>query len=256
MRGVTVRHGEVDAHVGVDQTLATGERVALLGASGAGKSSLLDVAAGLVTPTSGSVEVLGDRPGELRGRALRAHRTRVGSVRQSLDLALPLRVIHNVNAGRLGTWSTSASLWSLIRPSGRAEALTALDAVGLADRLWSRTDELSGGERQRVAVARVLRQGAELVLADEPTSSVDPQLADLVMRALCGTSDGRTGEVADERLDGLPTVIAAVHDPALARRHFDRIVGLRGGQVSFDLAAPEVDDSLLDELYRTGRHAR
>lgn len=196
---------------------------------------------GLVRPAEGTVAVLGADLAGLRGRELRAVRSRVGTVGQQLDLALPLRVVHNVNAGRLGRWSTLAALWSLVRPSGRAEAARALTRVGLADRLYSRTEDLSGGERQRVAVARLLLQRPELVLADEPTSSVDPRLSDDVMALLCGPPDAAPW-----------TTVVSVHDPDLARRHVARIVGLRHGRLAFDRPASAVSDADLVALYRGG----
>lgn len=242
LAGVTVRYGDAVALAGVDLLVAPGERVALVGSSGAGKTTLLDVMSGLVRPTTGTVRVLGEDLAALTGPRLRTHRARVGTVSQHLDMALALRVIHNVNAGRLGRWSSPAALWSLIRPSDRPAAAAVLDQVGLADRLFSRTDSLSGGERQRVGVARVLRQVPDLVLADEPTSSVDPQLADLVMSLLCGPPESAPW-----------TTVVSVHDPELARRHADRIVGLRGGMVVFDRGAADVTDDDLAALYRMDR---
>ncbi|WP_083908517.1 phosphonate ABC transporter ATP-binding protein [Ilumatobacter coccineus] len=221
----------------VDLTIAPGERVALLGESGAGKSTLLDVVAGLTVPTSGSVEVLGAAIDELRGRALRRHRADIGVVRQQHGLPESLRVVHNVNAGRLGTWSTWRALTSLVRPRGRAEVDSALAAVGLAGLADRLTGDLSGGQQQRVAVARALIEQRRLLLADEPVSAVDPKLSDDVLRLL-------------RAADGDPAVLVSLHDPGLARRHVDRIVGLRDGIVHFDLPVDEVSDRRIDDLYR------
>ena len=222
-----------------------GERVALVGPSGAGKTTLLALMAGLVPPTDGSVAVFGAALSDVSGRALRRHRARVGLVGQHLDLALALRVVHNVNAGRLGRWSTPAALGSLLRPAGRGEVVEVLDAVGLGDRVEARTGDLSGGERQRVAVARVLRQRPDLLLADEPTSSVDPAISDRVMGLLA--SPGAVG------VDGTPrTVVVSAHDPQLARRHVDRLIGLLAGRVVFDRPANEVTDDELTALYAGG----
>lgn len=245
LTGVSVSLGERPTStkpilIDVDLVVGAGERVALVGPSGAGKTTLLAVLSGLVQPLAGSVSVLGVDPSELSGRSLRAHRSRLGIVTQHLDMALPLRVIHNVNAGRLGRWSTASSLWSLLRPAGRAQATEVLDRVGLADRLLSSTDTLSGGERQRVAVARVLRQQPDLVLADEPTSSVDPRLADDVMGLLCGAVDVPSGW----------TTVVSVHEPDLARHHADRMVGLRSGRIVFDRKPADVSADDLADLYR------
>ena len=223
----------------IDLTVGVGERVALLGSSGAGKSTMLDVIAGLVEPTAGDIEVLGAPITSLDARALRRHRTRVGVVRQAHGLPGRLRVIHNVNGGRLGSWSTWRSLTSLIRPRERAAADEALERVGLPGLCDRRTDELSGGQQQRVAVARALIQEPDLILADEPVSAVDPTLSDDVLSLL------------GERTDRDRTLIVSLHDPALARRHVDRVIGLRHGRVVFDVAPGDLDDARLDHLYRT-----
>ena len=136
---LTVRHGDVVALNGVSVSVRPGERVALIGPSGAGKSSLINVAAGIVEPTSGEVSVLGERLPDLSGSALRAHRQRVGIISQALGLAPALRVVHSVNGGRLGSWSTPAAIASLVRPRDRDQVQRVLDGVGLADRIDART---------------------------------------------------------------------------------------------------------------------
>ena len=191
----------------------------MVGASGAGKSTLLAVANGSVPATAGRVEVLGADPATLGGRELRQLRARVGTVHQHLELVGQLRVVHNVNAGRLSAWPAWRAAWSLLRPQGLPEVLAALAQVELADRVYERTDRLSGGQRQRVAVARVLVQRPELVLADEPASALDPVLAERTMALLAGT--GRA-------------LVASLHDPALALRHCTRVVGLAAGRVVLD----------------------
>ncbi|MGA9276823.1 phosphonate ABC transporter ATP-binding protein [Ilumatobacter sp.] len=243
LHGVAVDYrvggGVVHALAGVDLAVQAGERVALLGASGAGKSTLLDVVAGLVRPTAGSVTVLGEPIGDLRGSALRRHRSQVGVVRQAHGLPGSLRVIHNVNGGRLGSWSALRGLSSLVVPLGREEvdaALERMDLGGLSDR---RTGDLSGGQQQRVAVARTLVQDPRLVLADEPVSAVDPRLSSDVVTALCAPSD------SGERR----TVVLSLHDPDLARDHVDRVVGIRAGRVVFDLPPADLDDDLVTDLY-------
>jgi phosphonate transport system ATP-binding protein len=227
---------------GVDLDVAAGERVAVVGPSGAGKSTLLGVANGAVTPTSGSVRLLGADPATLRGRELRRLRSRVGTVHQHLDLVGPLRVVHNVNAGRLGSWPASRAAWSLVRPQGLPEVLDALDRVELADRVFERTDRLSGGQRQRVAVARLLVQRPELVLADEPASALDPALADRVLGLLAGLATDAGG-----------ALVASLHDPALALRHCTRVVGLVAGRVVLDAPAAALSIGDLADFYGAPR---
>ena len=233
-----VRFGGRTALTGVDLEVAAGERVAVVGASGAGKSTLLGVLDGTVTPTAGAVQVHGTDPSTLRGRQLRRLRARTGTVRQHLDLPGPLRVVHNVNAGRLGSWSAARAAWSLVRPQGTADVRAALDRVGLADRVFERTDRLSGGQRQRVAVARLLVQQPELVLADEPASALDPALADTVLSLL--------GELAVSQGGAL---IACLHDPSLGLRHCDRVVGLDGGRVVLDGPSSQLTVAALERFY-------
>ncbi|WP_235494498.1 phosphonate ABC transporter ATP-binding protein [Geodermatophilus sp. Leaf369] len=226
----------------MDLTVRAGERVAVVGASGAGKSTLLAVANGSVVPTAGRVQVLGTDPAGLTGAALRRLRARVGTVHQHLELVGPLRVVHNVNAGRLGRWSAGRAAWSLVRPQGVEEVVAALDRVGLADRVYDRTERLSGGQQQRVALARVLVQRPELVLADEPASALDPALADTALELL--------GELAADTGGAL---VVCLHDPALALRHCDRVVGLRAGRVVLDAPATELTLSALEAFYGVTR---
>jgi phosphonate transport system ATP-binding protein len=215
-----------------------GERIAVVGPSGAGKSTLLGVLNGSVAPTAGSVRVLGVDPAGLRGRALRDLRARTGTMHQHLELVGPLRVVHNVNAGRLASWSPIRAAWSLVQPQGAPEVRAALQRVGLADRIFERTDRLSGGQRQRVALARLLVQRPELVLADEPASALDPALADsalALLTELALTHDG--------------ALLACLHDPALALRHCDRVVGLADGQITLDAPAADLTLTELERFY-------
>ena len=233
---LTVRHGDVVALNGVSVSVRPGERVALIGPSGAGKSSLINVAAGIVEPTSGVVSVLGQALSQLSGSALQKHRREIGIVSQALGLAPSLRVVHSVNGGRLGSWSTPTAIASLVRPRERDRVTEVLTGVGLADRIDARTGDLSGGEQQRVAIARALLQRPQLLLADEPTSSVDPELSNQMMALLCDR-------------DAPWTAVISVHDPDLALRHVDRIIAMNDGSIMFDRPVSEVDPASLGALY-------
>ncbi|MDY7102775.1 MAG: ATP-binding cassette domain-containing protein [Actinomycetota bacterium] len=262
LTGVVVTHPNgVRAVDGVDLTVGAGERVALVGPSGAGKSTLLDLLVGRTAidgaSVTGDVRVLGADARHLRGRARRAHARRIGSVCQSHDLVGPLRVVHNVNAGRLGHWSTWRSLRSLVRPVGRSEVAELLERVGLDPGLAdARTDELSGGQRQRVALARVLRQRPELIVADEPVASLDPTLSELVLDLLAtpfapasGSRGATSHDTACEHAATAGACVVSLHQPHLARRFADRVVGLRDGRVRFDVTPGELTDAMLDALY-------
>jgi len=241
LRGVGVSYAGRPALEGIDLVVRAGERVALVGPSGAGKSTLLRLCTGAVRPDAGEVEVLGRPLARLGAAELGAVRRRVGTIHQRLHLVGRLRVVHNVNAGRLGRWSTWRALSSLVRPREVESARAALARTGIADKLLARTDELSGGEQQRVALARVLVQDPDLVLADEPVSSLDPARADEVMRLLCETVAG------PQR-----ALLVSLHDFELAARRCDRVVGLRAGRVVFDRPAGEVHE-LRDALYSLAR---
>lgn len=233
---LTVDFGGVVALAGVSLSVELGERVALIGPSGGGKSTLLGVAAGLTSPTSGTAATFGVELDGLDDRERRKLGARLGIVAQDLALAPSLRVVHSVNGGRLGQWSTWRAVRSLVRPADFSDVQRSLAAVGLEDRIGARTGDLSGGEQQRVAVARVLHQAPDLVLADEPTSSVDPELADVVMSQLAPPGRGWT-------------LLVSVHDPDLALRHVDRVVGLAAGKVAFDSPASDVEQADIDQLY-------
>jgi phosphonate transport system ATP-binding protein len=239
LRDITVAYGPNRALDGVDLEVGPGERVALVGPSGAGKSTLLRVCNGSAAQTSGEVEVLGLRLAGAASRELRQVRRRIGTIHQHLHLVGSLRVVHNVNAGHLGSWSALRALGSLLRPLEVDTARQALARMGIEQTLLERTDRLSGGEQQRVALARVLVQAPDLILADEPVSSLDPARSEEAMQML-------TALVADRR-----SLVVSLHDFDLARRRCDRIVGLRAGRVVFDVPAAEASDDLGAELYRT-----
>jgi phosphonate transport system ATP-binding protein len=235
LRAVTVDAGSTRALDDVSLTVWPGERVALVGPSGAGKTTLLMVLNGTVVPGSGDVAVLGHTPGAPGSQSVRS---RIGTVYQQLHLAGPLQVVHNVNAGRLAQWTFARALWSLVRPQQTREAQAVLDRVGIAHKIRQRTERLSGGEQQRVAIARVLAQRPELLLADEPVSSLDPGRAREVMDLLRSLSS-----------ESRRTLVVSLHAFDLARSHCDRIVGLRAGRVVFDLPADAVTDDMAAALY-------
>ncbi|MDR6535759.1 ATP-binding cassette domain-containing protein [Variovorax soli] len=225
---------------GVTLRVAPGARVAVIGPSGAGKTSLLRIAATALRPDEGRIELLGARPWQLRARALKALRARIGMIHQAPPIPPRLRVITAVLAGRLGAWSGGRALASLLVPADIAGAQAALARLDLADRLFDRCDRLSGGQLQRVGMARVLYQAPELLLADEPVSALDPALADLAVGELIAQSQA-TGA----------TLIASLHAVDLALKWFDRIVGLRAGVVVFDAPAAAISRGMLQELYAT-----
>lgn len=240
LEGVARRFEGTAALVGVDLEVGAGESVALVGPSGAGKTTLLRLLNGSVRPTAGRVEIQGRDLCGLSTRELRAVRSRIGFVHQDLSLIPNLRVSHNVLAGRLGRQGFLAALRSMLLPR-RADlerAYELLERVGIAEKLFERTDTLSGGQQQRVAIARALFQDPGAILADEPVSSVDPARAEDTVKLLVDVSRERGS-----------TLVMSLHNLELARAHFPRLVGLRGGKVAFDRASDRVDEGSFRALY-------
>ena len=224
----------------VSLALAGGERAAVVGPSGAGKTTLIRVLGTALRPTGGQVAVLGSDPWQLGASGLRALRARVGVVHQSPPIPPRLRVVTAVLAGRLGTWPTWKALASLLLPGDAVGAREALARLDLDDRLFDRCDRLSGGQLQRVGIARVLYQQPDVILADEPVSALDPTLADEAVGALVAASEANGA-----------TLVASLHAVDLALKWFPRLIGMRDGNVVFDRPTAAVTTAMLHELYAT-----
>ncbi|MEN9479642.1 MAG: hypothetical protein RLZZ298_1037 [Pseudomonadota bacterium] len=215
-----------------------GERIALIGPSGAGKTTLLSVLGTALAPSAGRATILNIEPNSRLTVTLKKLRSRIGTVHQSPPIPGRQRVVTAVLAGKLGQWPGWKSLVSLIYPLDIGGARAALQRVDLADKLFARCDQLSGGQLQRVGIARVLYQQPDLILADEPVSALDPNLALSAVRLLIADAEARGA-----------TLVASLHAVDLALANFSRIIGVKAGHIAFDLPADAVDVALLRELY-------
>jgi phosphonate transport system ATP-binding protein len=211
---------------------------AIIGPSGTGKSTLVRCINRLVEPTSGEILFRGQDMVRLSGRELRAARRRIGMIFQEYNLVERLSVIENVLCGRLGyvpVWRA----WLRRFPNADIErAFELLDAVGLGDLATQRADQLSGGQRQRVGIARALMQEPDLLLADEPTSSLDPKTSVEIMELIARRASASS----------IPALVN-IHNVELARRYADRIIGMSKGSIVFDGPPQALEDSHLLAIY-------
>jgi len=226
---------------GIDLVVPQGEFVVVLGRSGAGKTTFLRALNRLVEPTAGTVRVAGRAVTGAGGAELREIRRQIGMVFQQFNLVRRASVIENVLAGRLGYVPPLPSVMGRFPADDRALARACLAQVGLAHLADRRADTLSGGEQQRVAIARALAQRPAVILADEPTASLDPALTGSIMDIL------KTINVEH----GL-TLVVSQHQLETARAYATRIVGFRQGRVAFDGPPSAVTPAVAGAIYGDG----
>ena len=218
--------------------VAKGEFVVLLGPSGCGKSTLFRCLTRLIEPDSGRIVIDDTDVTTLRPRELVRFRRQIGFVFQQFNLVKRLTAIDNVLAARLAT----ASLWRVLLRrfnfEDRQLALACLDNVGLLEQAYQRAERLSGGQQQRVAFARALAQQGDVVLADEPISSLDPESVENLLQIMQHSA----------KEHGI-TVLCSLHQVDLAVRYADRIVALKAGRVFFNGRPSEFSRDVRDRLY-------
>ncbi|MFK4835758.1 phosphonate ABC transporter ATP-binding protein [Microbacterium sp. ZW T2_14] len=235
---VSMRFGDKTVLKGVDLEVAAGQFVALVGPSGAGKSTLLRLINGSHRPTGGTLSVLGVNPATCGRGALQRLRTRVGFVFQQFGLVGRLSAMENVLMGALGSLRMPRYGISSYPKELRERAAANLERVGLLDERYQRCDTLSGGQQQRVAIARTLMQEAELVLADEPVASLDPNASVSVLQTLKKLSSE----------DGF-TVICSLHQVELALAVSDRVVAVRHGSFVHDALTADTTEEQIRAVY-------
>jgi phosphonate transport system ATP-binding protein len=231
--------GRIQALRNVSLEVPERQLLVFLGLSGAGKSSLLRLMNGLATPTGGELEVLGVEPNKLHGRALRQHRRRIGFIFQQFHVVRRMSAIENVLNGSLGRLRGPRYGALTYKAELRQQAMEQLERVNLVDQAFQPCGTMSGGQQQRVAIARALFQKPELLLADEPVASLDPETAEQVMDLLfqCCAEDGLT-------------VICSLHQLNFALGWAHRAVGLRAGRVVLDRQLAEIEETDLRAIYQ------
>ncbi len=235
------RWGERTALTELSLSIPAGQCVALVGPSGSGKTTLLRLLAGALVASEGVV-LAGGRDLRQHGhRALQRHRARCGIVPQGQALVRQLSVHHNVLAGLLAEWPWYRVAASLLVGTDSRRVHRVLDHVGIGDRQWEPVSVLSGGQQQRVAVARALVRDPSLLLADEPTASLDPATALAITRLLVGQARRRGA-----------TLVLSTHHLSQVIDHVDRVIGLREGRVVLDASTTDLGDGALDALYNGG----
>jgi phosphonate transport system ATP-binding protein len=234
------RYGKTRALDNVSIEVQRGEMVALIGASGSGKSTLIRHIAGLEAGDgeAGRVVVLG-QVSQMAGRLMRGRPAgRVAVIFQQFNLVGRLSVLTNVLIGHLGRVPRWRGTLGLFSRSEKEKAATALSRVGIPSVATQRSSTLSGGQQQRAAIARTLVQEAEILIADEPISALDPYSARRVMDVLA----------AINTQDNI-TALVSLHQVEYARRYCKRTIAMRDGRVVYDGPSTSLSNSFLAELY-------
>lgn len=241
LKNVSVRYeNEKEAALkNVNLTINRGEFVAVLGRSGAGKSTFIRTINGLQPPTTGDVYIDGKVINRLDEKELREVRSKIGMIFQHFHLIPRLTVRQNILTGRFGKKPAMKSLLGIFTDEEMVALQGYLDKVGLSQFANRRVEQLSGGQKQRVGIARALMQEPEIFLGDEPVASLDPATATSIFDLI------RT--IHDE--NKLVTIIN-VHGITLAKKYATRIIGLYNGEVIFDGAPHTFNEKEYAEIYK------
>ena len=234
--------GKTYALKDINLNIEQGEFIAIIGLSGAGKSTFLRAINGTNSPGTGALSVLGKNVPELNAKELRILRKKIGFIFQQFNLVKNITALQNVLVGRITyspMWRVLTGLYSL---KDKYLAKNALDATGLQGRYHERASNLSGGQQQRVAIARALVQEPKIILADEPMASLDPKLSEVILDILKKINQEQN-----------ITILVNIHVLALAKKYAKRIIAFRHGKLVFDGEPGVLTSKKLEEIYKVDK---
>jgi phosphonate transport system ATP-binding protein len=222
----------------VNVSIGQGEFVAVIGLSGAGKTTFMRAINGTNLPFEGALSVLGIEVNGISQKNLVNLRRQIGFIFQQFNLVKSLSVLQNVLLGRVAYVSLWRGLLGFFPKADQRLAVASLDSVGLEGRYFEKARNLSGGQQQRVAIARALVQEPKIILADEPMASLDPKLSEVVLQILDRIN--RENKI---------TILVNIHVLELAKKYAHRIIAFRKGEIVFDGAPDKLSEELIEEIY-------
>ncbi len=222
----------------INLSIYQGEKIALLGKSGAGKSTLISVANGTIVPTRGNVKW----KGKILQQRTKREASAIGTLWQDLRLVEELNVSQNINSGALGRHNLCWAMKNIISIIDRKECTEIIESLGLKKEILNMPiRKISGGQRQRVAIARLLKQKSELILADEPLCNLDPKTSSIILNIL----------LKKQHIASIPyhdTILMSLHQPDLIN-HFTRVIGLKNGELVLDVESKNLTLSEINLIY-------